>query len=1372
MFRFGEVCAKALFWTAVVVSMVLVTVVLSVKYAVMPNIERYQGDIISRVAAISGMDVSAKAIRGGWSGFRPYVELEEVILREPADSTRREAGDEALRLPQFRASLSWWSLFVGQFRFAEVALAGPELALSRGKDGLIYFAGRALNAPTEIPDDGRLLEALLEQPGVSIHHATLTWDDELAPGKSLKFTDVGLSLDKRASGHAFGFVATPPRGLARNLQLTGKLKIGRDGGRWQAIGAIFALLDDANLAEIREHLALPDALQSGFGNVRAWVDIDSTVNLASIPSTPANTEPDNAVMVRFNPVRNITADVNLVNARAQLASDLAPLHIAKLAGRIEYVAEEGGFTIRSRALEFRTRSGVTSAPADFSVTLQNQSDVASAKGEITANDIDLKALAALLEYFPIGKEMRALAARFSPRGLVQQSAFSWTGHLDNPLTYRIKGRLTNFGSQSDERIPGVSGFSGTLEGDEKGGKFSIASNNMRFEAPAIFRLPVNFSTLDSAGDWKVTAEAIEVNLARAKFTNEDMSGDIKGRYWRYRADGPRAGEEKGPGSLDLNGKFENIKATRVPNYLPNAAVKSREYIEWAIRAGEVSSVDIVFKGAIYDFPFRAGKGGLFRIDAKFKDIDYRYGEGWPVANDINGGLTFENTHFEANVDAAKILGAPVKDTTIVVDDFSGTPPILTIKGVAEARAEDASRYLKESPLIDNVGVFTRFVTLDGPGKLELELKFFLGAKEQSKINGKYNVARARARLPLGERGIEITNLNGGVAFTESSVKSSGLSGIAYGNPIAIAIAGAGEVPVAVDFTARADAVQLSDVLPIRLPSHVSGQADFIGRVSAKAGATEVVIESSLIGIASTLPAPLGKRADEARKLRVAFSNTGIVGEKIRVSLAGNAGSDASATDSADTRIDARFQRRFDAKGSPQGFFGGVANAGSPLGDVALAEGMWLGGTLPRLDFDAWRIAIDSFYPPRAASTAPLTSTDNAIAKNDSPIAGFDFRLGGLLAYGRQFNAMTLKGRHGVDGWGMSVDSSEASGDFTWRPAAFNERGLVRARLQRFTLADEAASPTPVSNPPPDAGKEPDLPALDIVAEKFTFKDRLLGRLDLRATPQGVNWKIDQLDISNGHAKLEMKGLSQRYGDLQDLSGQPRTTMTMKLETSNLNALFNQFGFGDYMKGGNAKLDGQFSWPGLATNFQTNILSGNFKVHAADGRFAKIEPGAGKLLGLMSLQSLPRRITLDFRDIFSEGLAFNKIEGDVKITNGIMATDNFEIKGPAAYIKTAGDVSLPTEKVNLKMKVAPLVGEGAAIGAAVFLTPVVGAGVYAISKLLEGALSYELLVTGQWDDPHVDEVKKNAPSVPPPSPIPPSSPAPTSAATADPNKKTP
>ena len=1345
-----------LFWSAIVASIVLVTLVLAVKYAVMPNIERYQGDIVGRVAAASGMDVSASAIRGGWAGFRPYVELENVVLREPASATRREAGAEALRLPHVHASLSWWSLFAGQIRLADVALSGPALALSRGKDGLIYFAGRALNPPTEVEDDGRLIESLLEQPGVSIHNASLSWIDELAPDRTLTFTDVGLTLEKRIDGHAFSFVATPSDGIAKKVEVRGALKFGRERDntengrtRWVLSGTTYAMLNDANLAEIREHMTLPDAMQSGVGNVRVWVEIDNTAVSTNAP-VGAGAAP------AVNPIRAITADVNIVNARAQLAADLAPLHIAKLAGRIEYVSHDGGYTLRSKALEFRTREGVSSPPADFSVTLTNTgnpSAAAGAAGEITANAIDLKAMTALLEYFPVGKEIRAVAARFRPRGAVRDMAFSWSGFIEQPLSYKVKGVLSEFGSQADETIPGVSGLSGSVNGDERGGRFTVASKKMRFEALRVFRAPLDFAILDASGDWKVTPESIEVNLAGVNFANDDLSGEFSGRYWRYRADGSRAGDEKGPGSIDIKGKFAHIQAVKVPDYLPNPATKTRDYITWAIRDGEVESADFTLKGALYDFPYRQGKGGLFRIDAKIKDIDYRYAEGWPNVNDINGSLVFENTRFEAKVDSAKIFNAPLKQTSVVVDDFGGSPPILTIQGFADARAEDTARYLKESPLIDNVGAFTRFVSLEGPGKLELGLKFFLGTKEPAKINGKYTVSRARAKLPLGERGIDIVNLNGGVAFTENSVKSLSLTGVTYGNPLMINIAGAGENPVTVDFAARTDIAQLGDVLPFRMPAQVTGTADFSGRVAAvKGSGVEVAIESTLAGVSMDLPAPLSKRADEMRKLRVAFTNTGLANEKIRVTLAGNA---LATGDNPETRIDARFQRRFDAKGNTQGYFGGIANVGAPLGEIVVPEGTWLSGTIAKLDFDAWRAAIDAFYPTVTPATPAAAGTNTVAAKNDSPIAGFDFKLGGLLAYGRLFNPMTLKGRHGADGWGLNVDSMEASGDFTWRPAAFSERGLVRARLQRFTLADESPNTATGPLPVPEPGKEPDYPALDIVADKFTFKERLLGKLELRATPQGANWKIDQLNIINGHAKLEMQGLWQRYGDPQSdpkgPMGRSRTAMTVKLETSNLNALFNQFGFGDYLKGGNAKLEGELSWPGHAAQFQTNILSGQFKVHAADGRFAKIEPGAGKLLGLMSLQSLPRRITLDFRDIFSEGLAFNKIDGDVKIVNGVMSTDNFEIKGPAAYIKTTGEASLPTEKVTLKMKVAPLVGEGAALGAAVFLTPVIGAAVYGVGKLLEGALSYELLVTGPWDDPHVDEVKKNAP-VPPVTPV--------------------
>ena len=1318
-------------------------IVATVKYGVMPNVQRYQGDIVSRVAAVTGMDVSATAIRGGWSGFRPFIELENVVFREPADAQKRTAGAEALRLPQLQASLSWWSLFVGQLRFADVSLLGPELALSRGQDGLIYFAGRALNQTREAEDDGRFLQSLLEQPGISIHHASLTWTDELKPGQPLKFTDVGIILERKIGGHAFGIVATPPAGLARNATFSALLDIRNDGGRWWVKGSAYTTLQDANLAEIRRHVSVPDALQSGSGNVRAWLDIDNSFGAPTPPAAPAN-----PMMAAGSPLRAITADVSIVNARAQLASDLAPLQVARLGGRLEYVAQESGFTLRSKALEFRTRDGTASPRSDFSVTLNNQAEESKASGEVTATGIDLKVLAGLLEFFPIGKDLRAVAARFSPRGLVEQSSFAWTGYLEKPSAYRIKGKLTGFGSNADEKIPGVSGFSGTVDGDEKGGTFSVASKGLQLDAPVMFRAPLQFSLLESNGSWKVSADTIEVNIDDLKFANEDLGGQISGRYWRYRAGGARAAEEKGPGSLDIKARFEHIKATRIPDYLPNGGARSRDYIEWAIRDGEVTSADIVLKGAIFDFPYHLGKGGEFTLHAKVKDIDYRYGEGWPNANDINGEVSFENTRFTAKIDNAQILAAPIRQTTITVDDFASAPPLLTIQGIADARAEDVTRYIKESPLLDGIGGFTRFVTLEGPGKLELGLRFPLGVKEQNRITGKYTLTRGRAKVALGDKdkGVEISALNGSISFTESSVKSAGLGGIAYGNPLTVTITGAGDTGVAVDYAARADVAQLADVLPFRMPQQVTGPGDFSGRVFSKGGTTEVSIESNLAGITSTLPAPLAKRADEERKLRVAFTHTGLPTEKIRVALAGNP---LKSADNPETRIDARFQRRFDARGISQGLYGGIASVGEASTEAPVPEGMWLAGTMPRLDFDAWRVAIDGFYPPAATAVAvaPPPVADAANNRDESPVAGFDFKLGGLLAYGRPFKAMSLKGRHSGRGWAMNVDSDEASGDFTWRPAAFNDRGLVRARLQRFSLADEAPVLTPAAVVEP--GGEPDFPALDIVAEKFTFKDRELGKLELRATPQAANWKIDQLNITTGHSTLEMQGLWQRLGDPQNpAAGKSRTTMSMKLHASNLNALFDQFGFGDYLKGGRASLEGQLSWPGHATQFQTSVLSGNFSVEASDGRFAKIKPGAGKLLGLISLQSIPRRITLDFRDVFSEGFAFDKIAGDMKINNGVIFTENFEIKGPAADIKMVGEVSLPNENQNLVMTVKPSLGEGVAIGAGVVLGPAVGAGVLLAQKMLQGAATYEYAVTGSWDNPQVDKIKQLSKSDPP------------------------
>jgi uncharacterized protein YhdP len=209
-------------------------------------------------------------------------------------------------------------------------------------------------------------------------------------------------------------------------------------------------------------------------------------------------------------------------------------------------------------------------------------------------------------------------------------------------------------------------------------------------------------------------------------------------------------------------------------------------------------------------------------------------------------------------------------------------------------------------------------------------------------------------------------------------------------------------------------------------------------------------------------------------------------------------------------------------------------------------------------------------------------------------------------------------------------------------------------------------------------------------------------------------------------------------------------MNVRLEASSLNGLLGQFGYGDYVTRGTGHLEGLLAWPGHPHDFSTSILSGNLEIRAQRGQFAKLEPGAGKLLGLLSLQSLPRRVTLDFRDVFSDGFAFESIEGQVRVARGLMLTDNFSISGPSALVNLSGEVSLPLETQTLTLRVVPEMGESAAVAATVLGTPVLGLSTLLISKLLSNPIgkvvAYEYLVTGSWDNPVVTKI-----SAPPPPP---------------------
>jgi uncharacterized protein YhdP len=406
-------------------------------------VDQYRADIVRSIEKASGTTVSVKGIQGGWGGLRPSLTLEDLRVAD-------KRGRSALAIERADVTLSWWALFFGQVRFHDVDFYRPALALRRGKDGLVYLADKPLNEPGG--GDDRFVEWLLDQPSLGIHGATIAWRDELVGAPEIQLTEVEVAVRKQRGRHRLALTANMPRRLATRVDLRGDLALRRQDQRWIVSGDGYAEALHTDLAALRSYLPLPESLRNGLGSVRVWTHVSE------------------------NALREITADLNMRNAKVQLASDVLPLELASLAGRFVYRTQAQGFQFATEGLRFRTASGAEARPGNFSMSKSAE------RGEVRADGIDLKIAASLLDYFPAPGELKGQVLRFAPRGRIADAMFTWTGtSAADAKTYSLKGRFEDLAINAVDRWPGVSGLTGSVDGTEAGGTLKLASKGAALE---------------------------------------------------------------------------------------------------------------------------------------------------------------------------------------------------------------------------------------------------------------------------------------------------------------------------------------------------------------------------------------------------------------------------------------------------------------------------------------------------------------------------------------------------------------------------------------------------------------------------------------------------------------------------------------------------------------------------------------------------------------------------------------------------------------------------------------------------------------------------------------------------------------------------
>jgi uncharacterized protein (TIGR02099 family) len=658
---------------------------------------------------------------------------------------------------------------------------------------------------------------------------------------------------------------------------------------------------------------------------------------------------------------------------------------------------------------------------------------------------------------------------------------------------------------------------------------------------------------------------------------------------------------------------------------------------------------------------------------------------------------------------------------VEIPDMREHPATLKVEGDAEGPTSEFIAFVAQSPVADWIGHVTADVRATGNGKLALKFALPLGQARVGTLSGEYQFVDNQVRWPGAP---PLTAVNGKVAFTDRELSSRDVTAEVLGGPAKLAFTTA-DGRLKLTGSGTANAAQLRQEFDVPLVDRMSGTTPWQLAVDGKPESMAWNVDASLKGTAVDLPAPLGKSADDAMPLRI-----------VRREL--KAGQEDSLTFDYGRAARVVVHRHY--AGASARVDRALVLLGKAMEGTAepTRSGLWIRADVPRLNVDDWLAFQRNLAAPTAsapAGGAPALSLD-----------GFDIEAGELQALGRRFNALKVGGRRTGDDWRLSLDGKEVEGSAIWQGASpAQPNGRVVARFSRLIPpgAGELTPWTGAGDTPTRtaAGTNP-WPAIDLTADSLYKRGGDIGKLTVLAHPVGADWQIEKLSVANDAGRIDAEGFW-RGGRMQ------QTRIDVKVDVKEAGAFLARFSMPDAIRGAPTTIEGQLAWDGAPSDFDYPSLAGNFSVKSGAGQFLKADPGVGRLLGVLSLQALPRRITLDFRDVFSEGFAFDSVTGTVRIQNGVMHTDQFKLAGPAAAVDIAGDVDLGRETQQLRVRVQPSLSSTVAGGAAALFiaNPLVGAAVGAgallaqkiLNNPIEQLFAYEYGVSGGWDDPVVQRL---------------------------------
>ncbi len=754
--------------------------------------------------------------------------------------------------------------------------------------------------------------------------------------------------------------------------------------------------------------------------------------------------------------------------------------------------------------------------------------------------------------------------------------------------------------------------------------------------------------------------------------------------------------------LGLSLLLPEASAVELAQQFPVALLEDPAAGAWlkeAVQAGYLQEGILVFQGPLNAHPFQNNQG-TFEASLKVAEAQLKYDPAWPPLEQLSAALFFHNEGLWITADSAQLGGAPVSGLAAVIPDLEH--PSVTVRAQMHPSFQGAERVLVSSPLA--VDLQPLFETIRGQGNLGLDLQLRVPlsaagtADQEVQLQGLLQIEEG-ARLQIPAWRVDLPSLQGQLHFTEKQIQGQ-LRGIFLEQPLQIGI----NADIA---GAQGLNVQTACVLPWSalfawqglgaLPG-ILGETDIQASLwIPKDVSTQPIrgeLQASLWNTAVAYPPPLYKTPGYAKPLHLIFQGNGAAAH-VWASL-----------ESPAFNLYGQIE-----KGAMQAF---EWRFGAPAAPLALPKGRFQ--VMGVVDHLAWPLDWAA-----AAILEPFL--DHQPLKIHPWL--FEVAVHQLEAYGFRLDRASLKGEGDQKGITAHIQAEQLKGDLQWD---FSKQ--LTGTVAYLRLPEKM---------PDIQGEEPELwPAIGLKIEQLDWGQRHFNQLIVEATPVATGVEFKTLNLHQPGNTLDSHGLWETRAGLPS-----HVAWAGSWQTEHVDEALRQWGIETNLREAASQVQFDLHWEGTPWQINKKTLQGQMDLSLEQGRLLGVNPGLGRIFSLFNIDNVGRRLRLDFSDLYKSGFPFDRLNGHLAFDQGLVHTNNVEIKGPVAQIYAEGSLNLDTESLEGHFQVKPKVSGTLPMAVAIVAgNPAVGAALWVFNKVLgpeQTLQEYHYRLEGTWNEPMVKEL---------------------------------